>query len=201
MRNLTNMATDTNKCEITSREKNITVRTARGRLSYPWLFAANEDGKYSVSLLFPKSADLSALNEAVDLAAKALFGPDYAKKYPKLKKPTLNTADSPSIGADADAFPVFIRTSTRADPARRPPQVVDHTAALVTDPGEVYAGRWAMLTITVRAYDRDGNKGVTCYLNNVQILEHADKLGGGGRSASEEFSPVDISESADAMFR
>lgn len=194
---------DTSKCEITSREKTITLRTAKGRLSYPWLFGPNEDGKYSASLLFPKKADLSALNEAVDLAAKALFGPDYAKKYPKLKKPLLDTAMSPAIGADAEAFPVFIRTSTRADSSRRPPQVVDHGANPVTDPGEVYAGRWAMLTITVRAYDRDGNKGVTCYLNNAQILEHADKLGGGGRSASEEFAPVDISEceSADALFR
>lgn len=195
------MATNTNACAITSREKNIVVRTARGRLSYPSLFSPNKDGKYSTSLLFPKGADLTALEEAVDLAAKETFGPDYAKKYPKLKKPFLKTAESPAIGADAEAFPTFIRTSTNADSNRPGPQVVDHQPAPVTDPTEVYAGRWAMLTITVRGYDRDGNKGVTCYLNNVQVLEHGERLSGGGRPASEEFEAVPISESADELFK
>lgn len=195
------MAIDTSKCAITSQAKSIIVRTAKGRLSYPWLFAANEDGKFATSLLFPKSADLSALDTAVDLAAEVLFGPDHAKKYPKLKKPLLRTADSPAIGADAEAFPVFIRTSTRKDPQRPAPQVVDHDANPVADPSEVYAGRWAMLTVSVKAYDRDGNKGVTCYLNNVQLLEHGERLSAGGRPASEEFEAVPVSDSADSLFR
>jgi len=177
------------------------IRTAKGRLSYPYLFSPNKDNKYSASLLFPKNADLSALEAAIESAAKETFGPDYAKKYPKLKKPILRTADSPAIGADPEAFPFFIRASTKAAADKPGPQVVDHDVAPVTDPREVYAGRWAILSIVVKGYDRDGNKGVTCYLGNVQVLEHGDRLGGGAIPASQEFEPVDISESADALFR
>jgi hypothetical protein len=191
---------DTKKCEITSREGSIKVRTARGILSYPWLFAPR-DGKWSTSLLFPASADISALNEAVELAAKEFFGPDYLKKYPKLKRPILKTAESPRIGADPEAFPVFIRTSTRANDGRPSPEVVDHLMTPVEDSSEVYPGRWAMLSITVKGYDTDGNKGVTCYLNNVQLLEHGDKLAGASRSAADDFVAVDISDSADALFK
>lgn len=195
------MAVDVTKCEIVSKGKGIKVRTARGRLSYPQVFAPNEDGKYATSLLFHKSADLSALNEAIDLAAKELFGPDVAKKYPKLKRPILNTAESPAIGVDAEEFPFFIRTSTKAGDGKPKPQVVDREVDPITEPHEVYAGRWAMLTIVVKAYDRDGNKGVTCYLGNVQVLDHGDKLGGGSGPASEEFAAVPVSDSADALFR
>lgn len=196
------MAIDTSKCEITSKGPPVRIRTAKGLLSYPKLFTP-EDGKWSVSLLFPKSADLSAFNEAVDLAAKDKFGPDYAKKYPKLKKPFLNTADSPSIGADPEAFPTFIRTSTKAEGNNKtPPGVVNHKMDPVTaESGEVYAGRWAMLTLSVKGYDTDGNKGVTCYVNNVQLLEHGTPLGGGRVQASSEFEAVPISDSADALFQ
>jgi hypothetical protein len=192
----------TNVFTIRSKGEGILVRTAKGRLSYPSLFSPNKDDKYSASLLFPKNTDLSVFNEAVDLAAKAFFGPDYAKKYPKLKKPTLVTAESPAIGADAEAFPVFIRTSTKADPTKKKPKVVgwDPQAGEITDPSEAYAGRWAILSITVKGYDRDGNKGVTCYLNNVQLLEHGDPLGGASSSPSDDFVAVDVSQPASAMF-
>jgi len=191
----------TNACKITSQGIGIGVRTARGRLSYPYLFAPNKDDKFSVSLLFPKTADLTALEEAIELAAKEFFGPDYAKKYPKLKKPILKTAESPAIGVDPEEFPFFIRTNTRATSGKPGPQIVDHDLAPVTDPLEVYAGRWAILSITVKGYDVDGNRGVTCYLSNVQVLEHGERLGGGGIPAAQEFEAVPISESADNLFR
>ncbi len=192
-----------NECKITSQGNGngVKVLTAKGRLSYPYLFSPNKDEKYSASLLFPKSADLSALKEAIELAAKETFGPDYLKKYPKLKRPILNTAESPAIGVDADEFPVFIRTSTKAAADKPAPQVVDHAKNPVTDPRDVYAGRWARLSIVIKGYDRDGNKGVTCYLNNVQVLEHGERLGGGSASAADEFEAVAIDDSADALFK
>ncbi len=200
------MTTDNvNAFTITSKGKGINVRTAKGRLSYPQVFSPREDNsgtpKFSASLLFPKGTDLSGLHEAIDLAAKEQFGLDYAKKHPKLKTPILKTAESPAIGANPEEFPVFIRTSTKADSGKPVPQVVDREKAPVTDLHEVYAGRWARLTITVKGYDRDGNKGVTCYLGNVQILEHDDKLGGGGGSASSEFEAVPVSGDASDMFK
>ena len=193
-----------NKCTITSTDADgVRVRTAKGRLSYPSLFSPNKDDKYSASLLFPKDADLSELEAAIETAAKLFFGPDYAKKYPSLKRPILLTAKSPAIGVDPEAFPFFIRASTKAASDKPKPGVVgwDPKAGPITDPSEAYPGRWAILSIKVKGYDKDKNKGVTCYLSNAQLLERGDRLGGGGIPASEEFEAVDISESADALFR
>lgn len=199
-----------NACEITANAKTISLRTAKGRLAYPNIWKPgtqrNDDGsstsKYSVSLVFPRGADLGELNKAIDLAAEAKFGKNFRKEFPKLRRPILQTSDYPKMGYDADAFPQFIRTS--ADPEFGAPGVVDHQPMQLNaqDHGhEVYAGRWALLTLNVRAYDRAGNKGVGLYLNNVQLLEHGDKLSGGRAAAVSEFEPVAISDSADAMFR
>lgn len=193
-------------CEITGTGKTISVRTAKGRLAYPYVFKpntqTNPDGsaksKYGVSLVFPKGTDLSELNKAIDMAAEAKFGKNFKKDHPKLRRPILVTAESPKMGYDPEAFPSFIRTS--ADPEYGQPGVVDHMLNKVEESHEVYAGRWAALTINVRGYDTAGNKGVGLYLNNVQILEHGEKMSGGRASAASEFQPVDISDSADALF-
>lgn len=195
-------------CEITSSGKTIAVRTAKGRLAYPHVFKpntqTNDDGttttKYSTSLVFPKGTDLSELNRAIDLAAEAKFGKDWKREVPRLRRPILNTAEYPKMGFPADDFPNFIRTS--ADPEFGEIGVADHQPMKLTekDAHEVYAGRWALLTINVRAYDRKGNRGVGLYLNNVQVLEHGEKLSGGRADPMTEFQAIDISDSADAIF-
>lgn len=198
-----------NSCEITSRGKRVNVRTARGKLSYPAIFQPsvqqNEDGserrKYGTSLLFPKGTDLSALEEAVDLVAKERFGPDVAKKYPKLRKPFLKTSDFPNIGADAEQYPVLIRTSANTEYGR--PGVVDAQNRAVNEDraDQVYAGRFARLTISVFAYDRAGNKGVSFGLSNVQLLDDDEPLSAMRRAAESEFEAVPISGDASDMFR
>lgn len=194
------------KCTLTSTGKRIEVLTAEGRLSYPNLLQpgtqTNPDGstkeRYSTSLLFPVGTDISALEEAIDLAAKAKFGNDYKKKYPKFKLPILAVSDYPAIGVDAEAFPTLIRTS--ADPQYGKPDVVNMKLAPVTDPGQVYAGRWARITVTVFAYDKAGNRGVSLGLNNVQLLRDDEPLGGGRVKANKQFDVVGTSDNASDVF-
>lgn len=187
---------DMKKGALLSTGKRIEVMTAEGRLSYPNILKpgiqTTPDGitkeKYSTSLLFPKDTDLSVLQEAIDLAAKAKFGNDYKKKYPKFKLPLLSVSDYPAIGVDAQEFPWLIRTS--ADPQHGKPDVINLQKLPVTAPDQVYAGRWAILTVTVFAYDKAGNRGVSLGLHNVLLLRDDEPLGGGRVRASSQFDAV-----------
>lgn len=197
------------KFEITSKGKRVTVRSARARMSYPAVFfpstQQNEDGserkRYGTSLLFPKGTDFAALEEAVDTVAKEKFGADYAKKFPKLRKPFLKTSDYPNIGVDADQFPVLLRTSSDAQYGR--PGVVDAQNRPVSEDkaDQVYAGRWCRTTLSVFAYDRAGNKGVSLGLNNLQLLADDEPLAGTRRAPDSDFEAVPISGDASEMFQ
>ncbi len=186
------------------------IQTPRGRLSYvnvlkPGL-QVNPDGtskeQYSTSIAFPKGTNLAILEAAVKEAAISKFGPDYAKKYPRMKSPFHKTADYPKMGLDPEEFPVFIRTSK--NPAKGKVGVVDCKTDEVTEESEVYSGRWAMVTVNPWAYGpgNHGNVGVSLGLVNVQLLEHGAPLGGRAVPASDEFEAVELAggDAADSLF-
>ncbi len=193
------------------------VRTPRGRLSYAHVITPfRQEGpeglsklRYSTSLCFPKEADLTILQGIVEARAALRFGTDYKKKFPKLKLPFYQTSDFPAMGIDPDAFPTFIRTSSDASSGFPPPTVVDEGREPVKEDraAMAYSGRWAILVVSTFAYPRTdaagghGNKGVSLGLQGVQLREDAERLGGGGSLAQDDFSPVPVSESADALFR
>lgn len=188
------------------------IRTCRVRLSYPTLFtpkamAGTDKLKYSVTGLVPANADLTALKEECYAAAAKKFGPKWKEKFPKLPMPFHKTTDEnqegtphyKKIGINPEEFPFFIRTSTNADDDRDPPGVVTHAG----DPAskdQVYAGRWAMLSVQPYGYEQSSKKGVSLGLLGTMLLERGDRLGG-GFAAKELFEPVEISESADALFK
>ncbi|MFX3708021.1 ssDNA-binding protein, partial [Streptococcus suis] len=48
---------------------------------------------------------------------------------------------------------------------------------------DVYSGVFASVSMNAYAYNTAGNKGISCCLNNVQILAKGDYLG--GRSSAD----------------
>jgi hypothetical protein len=205
-------------CEVAPGGKKHDLVTARGRLSYPHLFkpsAGMGDGggegalRYSTTLLFPDNADISLLQETCYLIAAEKWGAKWREKFPKLPMPWKNSTDENQngiphykvIGIDPKEFPVFIRTGSLADFG--PPKVVepDPRVRVGSDRAdEVYAGRWARLTVQPYAYERPSKKGVSLGLQNVQLLENDEPLGSMRRAAEQEFSPVELEESADSFF-
>ena len=186
------------------------VRTPRGRLSYAHIITPfQQEGpegmsklRYSTSLAFPKDADLTILQGIIEDRAKQKFGPDYKKKYPRLKLPFYQTADYPKMGIDAEAFPTFIRTTANVSNAYPPPIVVDlqGNSVAADREAEAYSGRWAVLVVNTFAYDQAANKGVSLGLQGVQLREDGDRLGGGGALAPDDFVAVPIDGSADKLF-
>lgn len=186
------------------------VITPAGRLCYPSLFKATlpqgetdqSKARYQTSLVLPKNADTKLLAQLVEDAAQATW-PNYKEKKLKIKKPFLKTEDSPRVGVDPEEFPILIRTNTPTKP-----QIIraNKTAVTEAEAEEVYAGRWARLSLRCYTYDHPtGGKGVSFGLQNVQLLEHAESLGAMRPAAEDEFEAAEIeggdgAKSADSLF-
>jgi hypothetical protein len=175
------MSVDLNKCRVS---KSGNIITPKGRLSFPQLFVAKkapgaDKEKFGVSLLIPPTADLSLLVQAVKDCAKEKWGD---KQPAKLKSPFLKAEDYDREGYEKGW--ILIRPTSITKPG-----VVDATGANVVDESQVYPGRWASLSLRPFAYDTNGNRGVSLGMQNVQLLDHDEPIGGRAR-AEDEFEPV-----------
>lgn len=193
------MATDFTKARLS---KSGNLITPKARMSFPTLFTAkaakgSDKEKYSLSLLIPPTADISLLIEAVKKVATEKWG----EKLPaKLKSPFLKAEDYEYEGYEAGW--VLVRCTSLQKPG-----LVDATGGNVDEEREAYPGRWCVASLRPFAYDNSGNRGVSFGLQNVQLLDHDEPIGGRAR-AEDEFEPVDVpvdaatgnKQSADSVF-
>jgi len=157
------------------------IKTPEFRVSFPAIFKPQDFGnqdKYGLVMLFPKDADLSVLKQAAEQVAK--------DKWPEgvpagLKNPFHDQASKQYAGYEAGAIYVNVRSNRR-------PGLIDENYQEITSTDEFYAGCWARATVTASAYDSNGSKGVTFYLNNIMKIRD-DKRLDGGKSALEDFAP------------
>lgn len=209
------MTANVNTCHPT---KTGNIITCQGRLMYPDFFQPSlprgetdeSKAKYQGTLIFPTGADLALLAEKVEEAAIEKWGAAYKQKH-KVKKPFGKAEEQPKMGATAEAFPIFIRANSKDRPQvmtasgliispdgellQRDPAVTDRTAYKVVGrvdiAAEVYPGRWARFSLRPYAYDHPtGGKGVSLGLQNVQILDHDERLAGARPQATDEFEAV-----------
>lgn len=194
------MSSDRTNCKLLPSGN---IRLPRGRLYYPWFFKPQlrkgetdtTKAKYQTTVLLPKDVGMDVLLKAVESCAVDKWGADYAKKQ-KIKKPFLKTEEQPKMSALVDDYPVFLRLNSKD----RPGVVFANGTTCGEDKShEVYGGRWAFVTVRPFAYETDGNKGVSLGLQNVQLLEDDERLGGGRVSAESEFESVGA-DSTDEMF-
>jgi len=179
--------------------KNTTALTPEFRLSYPHLFEPKENtlsGKmeYSVTALFPKGADLSALIAAAKAATEAKWGAD-PKRWPKNLRPPFrkqeerakqdeNGNETLPDGYEAGAIFINLKCTKVA------PKIVDRKVKPITDDSLVYAGCYGIASVNAYAYDQAGNKGVAFGLNGIQITRDGESLS--GRPAVESsFKPLE----------
>ncbi len=181
--------TDLNKCRVSPAGN---IITARCKISFPNLFTArkfdetDEKAKYSASFLIPPAADISLLIEGVKKAAADKWG---TALPPKLKSPFLKAGEYESTG-DFEGW-TLLRTSAITKPG-----IVDASGKNIGDESEIYPGRWCLASLRPYAYEhKKGGKGVSFGLQNVQMLEHDEPIGGRARAESE-FEQVDTVESS-----
>jgi len=144
------------------------------------------DEKYSVSLIIPKTdkktiAQIEAAIEAAKQEGKAKFG---GKIPANLKLPLRDgDIDRPEDEAYKNAY--FINANSKERPG-----IVDRSVKPILDQSEFYSGCYGRASITFYAFNQNGNKGIACGLQNLQMLLDGEPLSGRSR-AEDDFATFD----------
>jgi hypothetical protein len=147
--------------------------------------------KYSVSLIIPKSdkATVQKIRSAIEAA--------YKEGEAKLKGngksvPALASLRSPLRDGDIDrpddaAYEnsYFVNANSASAPG-----IVDEDRLPVLNRSEVYSGVYGRASITFYAYNSNGNRGIACGLQNLQLIRSGEPLGGRA-SAESDFATDD----------
>lgn len=184
------------------------VITPPFRMSFPTLppMPAKKDEQtgretYPLVMLFPPGTDLEPFRNALKQAVVDKYGPD-AKNWPKIKR------KASDVLLDFDAYNQDVKRPLPGDWAgwtkinatgsvKMPPDVyhngrtADGSLLKVTNPAEIYGGRWARAVLNAYFYDTKTGNGVTFGLNSVQLLKH-DTSFGGRSNAAVDFADDDI---------
>ena len=172
--------------------------TPKGRMAFCNLMKPRQksDGKtrYEVTLLIPKATPIDMVKKAMTAALVEKFGPD-STKWPKNLKNPLKDGDDPKF-ADYTGYAGnwAISCSSNSQPG-----IVDRRNQKVIDENECYSGRWCIAHVSFGYYDRDGNRGVAAYINNVQLHENDEPFV--GRTKAEDVfadaGPAVVADDAD----
>lgn len=175
------------------------VMTPEFRVSYPFIFRPGkamdpgQEPKYSVTMLFPPKADLSALKAAAKAAVVEKWGSDQAKWPKGLRLPFRDQGEKDDKSGYVKGAAFIVATS------KQRPGLVDAAVQDIIEEREFYAGCYARATIRPFVYDIKGNKGVAFGLQNVQKLREGEPLG--GRSSPQaDFEPVTQAGNGSSVF-
>lgn len=163
------------------------IMTPEFRVSFPYVFRpqkameAGKDPKFSLVMLFPPGADLTALKNAALAAITEKWGADKTK-WPKLRLPFRDQGEKTQEGYVKGA--VFITATSKQKPG-----LVDQGVQPIIDETQFYAGCYAKATLRAFTYENTGNKGVSFGLQNVQKTRDGESLSG-RVNAEKEFAPI-----------
>lgn len=147
--------------------------------------------KFSVSLIIPKSDTKTV--EKIKAAIEAAYKEGESKlkgngrSVPALSaiKNPLRDGDTERPDDEAYANSYFINANSSAAPG-----IVDADRNPILDRSEVYSGVYGRASISFYAFNSNGNKGITCGLNNLQKIRDGEPLGGRTR-AEDDFDTDD----------
>ena len=94
--------------------------------------------------------------------------------------------ERPDDPAYANAY--FINANSATAPG-----IVDADRNPVITRSEVYSGVYGRASINLYAFNSNGNKGIACGLNNLQLIRDGEPLGG-KMSAENDFESDDDSD-------
>jgi hypothetical protein len=160
------------------------------RASYAFVFEPQvpKDGgdpKFQITMLIPKSdtATYQAIQAEIGRALQDGLQKVFGGQMPA--RPELPLYDGDGAKKNGDPFGEECRGCwvVRASSKTRP-SVVDRSVQPIIDPNGFYSGCYARATINFYAYNKNGNRGVGCGLNNVQKIADGEPLS--SRTTAEE---------------
>ena len=156
------------------------------RFSYLKVFQPGKEGdidagKYSVSLIIPKSdkETIKYIKEAINAAKEDGKSVKWGGKIPAKMLEVLRDGDErDSDPAYEDSFYVNAKSTTK-------PGLIDINKNPITSEEELYSGCYGRASITFYPYDSNGNRGVACSLNNLQKIKDGEPLSGRASADSD----------------
>ena len=147
--------------------------------------------KYSVSLIIPKSDTKTV--EKIKVAIQAAYEEGQSKLKGNGKSvPALSVIKTPLRDGDAErpddeAYKncYFINANSATAPG-----IVDADRNPILERSEVYSGVYGRASISLYAFNSNGNRGIACGLNNLQKISDGEPLGGKAR-AEDDFDTED----------
>lgn len=148
-----------------AKKKSSQILTPVFRVSFPAVFqpraaVEGQEKKYSITMLFDKKTDITALKQAVFAAVVEKWGADKTKWPKNLRMPFRDGSEK-----DYDGYEncIFVSASSKMKPG-----LVDQSVQPIISPEEFYGGCYARATVSAFAYDVSGNRGVSFGLRNIQ---------------------------------
>lgn len=164
------------------------------RVSYPHVFKAQapnpkDTPKFSITMLFPKTTDLSGVKNAIKQAKIAKWGSK--ENWPEdLESPVGDGDDAKYEGKEGYVGHWVIKATTSAD---HKPGVVDENVEPILEQSEFYAGCYARASIFACTWEYMKKEGVMFILDHVQKMDDGKPLGS-KKSADQVFAPVGTSK-------
>ena len=174
------------------------LRIGEVRFSYANVLApkANNDGKekYSIQVLVPKK-DTQAkqlIDAAVEAAVQAGIPSKFSGKRPPASKLKLPLRDGDDEFPDDPVYEGmwFFNASTSVDHRPGVRVLENNVMSEAIDGDDFYSGCWGAVVVNFFAYNTSGNTGVAAGLNNVIKTRDDERLGGGGRTAEQDFADM-----------
>ena len=170
------------------------------RFSYCHVFephALEEGGekKYSVSLIIPKKDKkiIAQINAAIEAATTAGLPKWGGKKPPKFKNP-LRDGDEDKAESPEYEGAWFLNATSKTKP-----NVVDKNRSPIMEQSEFKSGDYGFASVNFFPFDKAGNRGVACGLNNLMKTKDGEALGG-RVSAEEDFADIKVEDDDDYDF-
>lgn len=190
-----------------SEELNKSMVTAKFRVSYehviePWTNDPDKDARYSCQCIFdmddPKAAAfIKKAKSIVKNIAIEAFGPNAIKlmRSGKLKNP-FRSGDDEFPDDDTYKNTTFFNANGPFV-GKKPPGLFDQHRRNMREMANVeeifFSGVYARAEIKFYPFDREGGKGVACYLFRVQYWETGEPLGG-GRKVEDVFDEIETDD-------
>ena len=161
--------------------KSTEVITGEVRFSYVNLLKPNSEGKYSATILLPKSDVTTkvAIDKAIE-AAKQNGKEKWGGGIPPIVQIPIHdgdgarSSDGQPFGPECKGHWVF----TASTGAEYPPVIVDSNFQRIIDPTQVYSGMYGRIALNFAPYLYTGKKGVGVYINtNVMKTRDGEPLG------------------------
>ena len=144
--------------------------------------------KFSVSLIIPKT-DVKTV-EKIKAAIQAAYEEGQSKLKGNGKSvPPLSAIKTPLRDGDMERpdDPAYAGCYFINANSANAPGIVDADRQPILDRSEVYSGVYGRASISLYAFNSNGNRGIACGLNNLQKIRDGKPLGGKAR-AEDDFA-------------